>query len=174
MMSIERTSARKATEAVQRPAAFRNAAQRGDALDLLTSLARRLRAVGILRPAAPGRARQARLRQRRSTPTRTLRLACDGRGLHRCLLPRDRARAGAERLLDALARHLWALRGPSPARRRLREIRRSHCLGQLAPGQWLSDPAAGRLSAHPATTAFRAAGPRRSIAKPIPMQSRPV
>ena len=140
----------------------RNVAQRGDAFDLLTSLPDACAALAFFDPQHRGVLDKLAFGNEGARQRERCCLACDGRGLHRCLLPRDRARAGAERLLHALARHLWALRGPSPGRRRLPEIRRSHCLGQLAPRHGQALAAARRLSAGAAT----AARDRDELARP--------
>ena len=92
----------------------------------------------------------------RGAPARALRVAGDDERLHRRVLPGDRAGAAAERLPDALGRHLPPLRGCPPSRRRCRQVRRSDRLGQSAAGQRLSQPTARRLPARVAEATARA------------------
>ena len=160
-------------------------ALREDALTLLRSLPDRLHAAGLLRSAISRGARQACLRQRGGAPARALRIAGDDERLHRRMLPRDRAGAAAERLSDALERHLPPLRGCPPARRRCRQVRRSDLPGTIC-GRATAIAAGGAAATcsccrsrrcarrrRGAITVSRTGGRRRLIAESTRTRSQP-
>ena len=131
-----------------------NVVQRGDALTLLQSLstpARRWRssipstaACLITCDTATG-----------EPPKAARRTSGNDQRLYRRMLPRASACTKAERLSAALDRHLPSLSGRPSTHRPCLPVRRSNCLGQSTPRQWLSLATKGCLPISSAEAAHR-------------------